>query len=157
MDTVVVDVVLSIWWWSLGRSPSWRNTQQATMSTRMTTTSPWVDLPVLCVSVVPRRGQGGNKLVWGWMVGVRNWCVDGGRHDDSTMHTELTRGKVLSWEHRSPRKRNSRPPGSVILCWVSWVENVLLIYYVSSDLLVCLHWKKIPGLRRFWTVTSTPG
>ena len=30
---------------------------------------------------------------------------------------------------------------SVILCWVSWVENVLLIYYASSDLFVCLHWK----------------
>jgi len=41
----------------------------------------------------------------------------------------LTRGKVLSWEYRSPRKRNSRPPASVILCWVRWVENVLLIYW----------------------------
>ena len=50
--------------------------------------------------------------------------------------TDSTRGKVLSWEYRSPRKRNSRPPASVILCWVSWVENVLLIYYASSDLLV---------------------
>jgi len=50
----------------------------------------------------------------------------------------ITRGKVLSWEYRSPRKRNSRPPTSVILCWVSWVENVLLIYYAS----VCLHLKK---------------
>ena len=49
----------------------------------------------------------------------------------------VTRGKVLSWEYRSPRKWNSRPPASVILCWVSWVENVLLIYYSSSDLLVC--------------------
>ena len=49
----------------------------------------------------------------------------------------ITSGKVLSWEYRSPRKRNSRPPASVILCWVSWVENVLLIYYASSDLLVC--------------------
>jgi len=56
----------------------------------------------------------------------------------------LTRGKVLSWEYRSPRKRNSRQPASLILCWVSWVENVLLIYYASSDLLVCLHWKKSP-------------
>ena len=54
-----------------------------------------------------------------------------------------TRGKVLSSEYRSPRKRNSRPPASVILCWVSWVENVLLIYYASSDLLVCLHWKLV--------------
>ena len=52
-----------------------------------------------------------------------------------------TRGKVLSWEYRSPWKRNSRPPASVILCWVSWVENVLLIYDASSDLFVCLHWK----------------
>ena len=52
------------------------------------------------------------------------------------------RGKVFSWEYRSPRKQNSRPPASVILCWVSWVENVLLIYYASSDLLVCLHGKK---------------
>ena len=42
-----------------------------------------------------------------------------------------TRGKVLSWEYRSPRKRNSRLPVSVILCWVSWFENVLLIYYAS--------------------------
>jgi len=57
-------------------------------------------------------------------------------------NTSITRGKVLSWEYRSPQKRNSRPPTSVILCWVSWVENVLLIYYASSDLLVCLHWKK---------------
>ena len=39
-----------------------------------------------------------------------------------------TRGKVLSWEYRSPRKRNSRPPASVILCWVSWVE--LRMYYL---------------------------
>ena len=51
---------------------------------------------------------------------------------------------MLSWEYRSPQKRNSRPPASVILCWVSWVENVLLIYYASSDLFVCLHWKKSP-------------
>ena len=58
--------------------------------------------------------------------------------------TFQTRGKVLSWEYRYPRKRNSRPPASVILCWVSWVENVLLIYYASSDLFVCLHWKKSP-------------
>ena len=34
-----------------------------------------------------------------------------------------------------PAKRNSRSPASVILCWVSWVENVLLIYYASSDFL----------------------
>jgi len=54
-----------------------------------------------------------------------------------------TRGKVLCWEYISPRKRNSRQPASVILCWVSWVENVLLIYYASSDLLVCFHWKSV--------------
>ena len=54
-----------------------------------------------------------------------------------------TRGKVLSWEYIYLRKRNSRPPASVILCWVSWVENVLLIYYTSSDLLVCFHWKSV--------------
>ena len=54
----------------------------------------------------------------------------------------LTGGKVLSWEYRSPQKRNSLPPASLILCWVSWVENVLLIYYASSDLFVCLHWQK---------------
>jgi len=65
----------------------------------------------------------------------------------------LTRGKVLSWEYRSPRKRNSHPPASVSLCWVSWVENVLLIYYASSDLLF-FYIGKIPGLRRFWTVTN---
>jgi len=52
-----------------------------------------------------------------------------------------TKGKVLSWEYRCPRKRNLRPPVSLILCWVSWVENVLLIYYASSDLFVYLHWK----------------
>jgi len=57
--------------------------------------------------------------------------------------TMPTRGKVLSWEYRSQWKRNSRPPASVTLCWVSWVENVLLIYYASSDLLVCLHWKLV--------------
>jgi len=57
--------------------------------------------------------------------------------------TDSTRGNVLFWEYRSPRKRNSRPLASVILCWVSWVENVLLIYYASSDLLVCLHWKMV--------------
>ena len=50
----------------------------------------------------------------------------------------VTRGKVLCWKYRSPRKRNSRPPASVILCWVSWVENVLVMYYAS----VCLHWKR---------------
>ena len=64
-------------------------------------------------------------------------------------NTSITRGKVLSWEYRSPQKRNSRPPTSVILCWVSWVENVLLIYYASSDLLVCLHWKKNPRFMAF--------
>jgi len=37
-----------------------------------------------------------------------------------------TRGKVLSWEYISLRKRNSRPPASVILCWVSWVEKYYL-------------------------------
>jgi len=58
------------------------------------------------------------------------------------VNRNTTRGKVLSWEYRSQRKRNSRPPASVILCSVSWVENVLLIYYASSDLFVCLHWKK---------------
>jgi len=29
------------------------------------------------------------------------------------------------------------------------VENVLLIYYASSDLFVCLHWKKIPRFTAF--------
>ena len=65
-------------------------------------------------------------------------------------------GKVLSWENRSPQKRNSRPPASVILCWVSRVENVLIIYYASCDLLVCLHfklvcshWKKNPRFTAF--------
>ena len=43
---------------------------------------------------------------------------------------------------------NSRPPASVILCWVSWVENVLLIYYASSDLFVCLHWKCLFTLKK---------
>ena len=61
-------------------------------------------------------------------------CQTKGVHDN-------TRGKILSWEYRSPRKRNSRPPASVILCSVSWVENALLIYYAPSDLFVCLHWK----------------
>ena len=56
------------------------------------------------------------------------------------LHDE-TRGKVFSWEYRSPRKRNSRPTASVILCWVSWVENVLLIYYACW--LVCLHCKLV--------------
>ena len=56
---------------------------------------------------------------------------------------KITRGKVLSWEYRSLRKQNSRPHTSVILCWVSWVENELLIYYASSDLLVCLYWKLV--------------
>jgi len=51
---------------------------------------------------------------------------------------DKTEGKVLSWQYRSPRKRNSRPPSSVIFCWVSWVENVLLIYYASSDCLFTL-------------------
>jgi len=36
-------------------------------------------------------------------------------------------------------------------------STFFVVYYASSDLLVCLHWKKIPSLRRFWTVTSTPG
>ena len=80
-----------------------------------------------------------------------------------SINSFATTGKVLSWEYRSPRKWSSCPSASVILCWVSWVENVLLIYYASSNLWVCLHWKKlfplekITGLRRFWTVTSTPG
>ena len=40
---------------------------------------------------------------------------------------------------------------------------MLLIYYRKTIYdqgrlpEVCLHWEKIPGLRRFWTVTSTPG
>jgi len=56
--------------------------------------------------------------------------------------TVTTRGKVLSWEYRSPQKRNSRPPASIILCWVSW-ECITYLLCVS-DLLVCLHWKKSP-------------
>jgi len=66
------------------------------------------------------------------------------------MNKSTTRWKVLSWEYRSPRKRNSRPPASVILCWVSWVDNVYLL---------CVKWfvglftlEKIPGLRCFWTL-----
>jgi len=31
-----------------------------------------------------------------------------------------------------------------VICLFVYIENVRL------------HWKKIPGLRRFWTVTSTP-
>ena len=38
----------------------------------------------------------------------------------SSTVTWPTRGKVLSWEYRSQRKRNSRPPASATLCWVSW-------------------------------------
>ena len=78
-----------------------------------------------------------------------------------SINSFATRGKVLSWEYRSPRKRNSCPSASVILCWVSWE----CITY-----LLCVKWfvglftleiglftlKKITGLRRFWTVTSTP-
>jgi len=41
--------------------------------------------------------------------------------------TVKTRGKVLSWEYRSPRKRNSHPPASVILCWVSWERITYLL------------------------------
>jgi len=66
----------------------------------------------------------------------------------------ITKGKVLSWEYRSLQKRISCPPASVILCWVSSVENVLLIYYASGlfTLQICLFTlEKIPGLRRFWT------
>jgi len=68
-----------------------------------------------------------------------------------------TRGKVLSWEYRSPRKRNSRPPASVILCCP--ITYLLSQTYLRSRTVpeVCWHWKKIPGLRRFWAVTSTPG
>ena len=72
-----------------------------------------------------------------------NSCLLTSRQISKKTTTKATRGKVLSWEYRSPRKRNTRPPASVILCWVSWVENVLLIYYASSDLLVCLHWKLV--------------
>jgi len=39
-------------------------------------------------------------------------CPNGGRNNEA----KWTTGKVLSWEYRSPRKRNSRPPASVILC-----------------------------------------
>ena len=46
-----------------------------------------------------------------FMHGMKEWVGDG--------KLIITRGKVLSW--------NSRPPASVILCWVSWVENVLFI------------------------------
>ena len=61
-----------------------------------------------------------------------NSCLLTSRQISKKTTTKATRGKVLSWEYRSPRKRNTRPPASVILCWVSWVENVLLIYYASG-------------------------
>ena len=51
------------------------------------------------------------------------------RYDISAQRFQM-KLEVRSWEYRS-----------VILCWVNWVENVLLIYYASSDLFVCLHWK----------------
>jgi len=64
----------------------------------------------------------------------------------------LTRGKVLSWEYRSPQKRNSHPPASVIFCWVSWVENVLFI--MRQVICWFVYIGKIHGLQRFWTVTK---
>jgi len=44
-----------------------------------------------------------------------------------------TRGKVLL-RYRCPQKRNSRPPTSIILCWVSWECITYLLC-----MLVCLH------------------
>ena len=41
-----------------------------------------------------------------------------------------TREKVLSWEYRSPRKRNSRPPASVILCCP--ITYLLSLHYLRS-------------------------
>ena len=58
--------------------------------------------------------------------------------------TLKTRGKVLSWEYGSLRKRNSRPPASVILCWVSSSECIT--YLLCVKWFVCLFTlEKIPG------------
>ena len=85
-----------------------------------------------------------HDAIWQWTKLAENRLNLLQNNRKLTTNLIITRGKVLSWEYRSPRKRNSRPPASVVLCWVSWVENVLLIYYASSDLLACLHWKKSP-------------
>ena len=45
-------------------------------------------------------------------------------------------------ESTDPRKSKIRAHLRLQFC-VEWVENVLLIYYASSDLLVCLHWKLV--------------
>jgi len=69
--------------------------------------------------------------------------------------TVLTRGKVLSWEYRSPRKRNSRP-SSTNHCPQA---VLLLIYYrktkVKDGCLKFVYNIKIPGLRRCHRKTLT--
>jgi len=55
-----------------------------------------------------------------------------------------TRGKVLSWEYRSLRKRNSRPPASVILCCP--ITFYYRVFMVKDD---CLKFVYIGKNRRF--------
>ena len=59
------------------------------------------------------------QCLYSQSVRSRSW------HGSAALSAWPTRGKVLSWEYRSPRKRNSRPPASVILCWVE-----LRMYYL---------------------------
>ena len=78
----------------------------------------------------------------------------------TTCMTTLTRGKVLSWEYRSPRKRNSAgcrtmkqkagpgrgPAGQVVACGhaspsASLCEKHLLIYDVHMYQCIDIHWR----------------
>ena len=67
----------------------------------------------------------------------------------------ITRGKVLSWEYRSPRKRNSRTcVRNSLLSELSWecITYLLCVkWFVGLFTLenVCLHWKKIPRFTAF--------
>ena len=67
----------------------------------------------------------------------------------SAYATNITRGKVLSWEYRSLWKRNSRPHASVILCWVSWLYYLFIMRQV-----ICLFVIPAKAFARDYVITG---
>ena len=80
-------------------------------------------------------GQRAIKRVCVWLLSTSSHLAYVATLPSETLmsqNKQLTRGNVLSWEYRSLRKQNSRPPASVILCWVSWecITYLLICWFV---------------------------
>ena len=90
----------------------------------------------------PGRGRGRRRRTAEWGRGVPSTVRTAANPRRRIYHAETTRGKVLPREYRSPRKRNSRPPASVVeLSWecityllcVGFVYNVNWFVYIGKN------------------------